>query len=150
MMPNDDSTQKTASGVQALIDRIRDDGVKAAREEAARIVREAKGEAAAIVAKAKRDGEETERVASARIVTEEIAAREALKLASRDAVKDLGTRVWVAFERHLKRLVSAQLTDTEFLRKVIHPMNVVDSMEFLLDKLSEAKTNQNFLDSMSK
>jgi len=36
------------------------------------------------------------------------------------------------------------------LRKVIHPMNVVDSMEFLLDKLSEAKTNQNFLDSMSK
>ncbi|GAC1468884.1 MAG: hypothetical protein PVSMB11_04570 [Desulfuromonadaceae bacterium] len=36
------------------------------------------------------------------------------------------------------------------LRKVIHPMNVVDSMEFLLDKLSEAKTNQAFLDSMSK
>jgi transcription termination factor Rho len=36
------------------------------------------------------------------------------------------------------------------LRKVIHPMNVVDSMEFLLDKLSETKTNQNFLDSMSK
>ena len=36
------------------------------------------------------------------------------------------------------------------LRKVIHPMNVVDSMEFLLDKLSEAKTNQEFLDSMSK
>ncbi|TWJ33351.1 transcription termination factor Rho [Geobacter argillaceus] len=36
------------------------------------------------------------------------------------------------------------------LRKVLHPMNVVDSMEFLLDKLSEAKTNQNFLDSMSK
>jgi transcription termination factor Rho len=36
------------------------------------------------------------------------------------------------------------------LRKVIHPMNVADSMEFLLDKLSEAKTNQNFLDSMSK
>ncbi|GAM09552.1 transcription termination factor Rho [Geobacter sp. OR-1] len=36
------------------------------------------------------------------------------------------------------------------LRKVLHPMNVVDSMEFLLDKLSETKTNQEFLDSMSK
>jgi len=36
------------------------------------------------------------------------------------------------------------------LRKVIHPMNVVDSMEFLLDKLSETKTNQEFLDSMNK
>ncbi len=36
------------------------------------------------------------------------------------------------------------------LRKVLHPMNVVDAMEFLLDKLSETKTNQDFLDSMSK
>jgi transcription termination factor Rho len=36
------------------------------------------------------------------------------------------------------------------LRKVIHPMNVVDSMEFLLEKLAETKTNQDFLDSMSK
>ena len=36
------------------------------------------------------------------------------------------------------------------LRKVLHPMNVVDSMEFLLEKLSETKTNQDFLDSMSK
>lgn len=29
-------------------------------------------------------------------------------------------------------------------------MNVIDSMEFLLDKLSETKSNQEFLDSMSK
>jgi transcription termination factor Rho len=36
------------------------------------------------------------------------------------------------------------------LRKVIHPMNVVDSMEFLIDKLSETKSNQAFLDAMSK
>jgi transcription termination factor Rho len=36
------------------------------------------------------------------------------------------------------------------LRKVIHSMNVVDSMEFLLDKLSETKSNQAFLDAMSK
>ncbi|HOI15794.1 MAG TPA: transcription termination factor Rho [Geobacteraceae bacterium] len=36
------------------------------------------------------------------------------------------------------------------LRKVLHPMNVVDSMEFLLSKLVETKTNQDFLDSMSR
>jgi len=36
------------------------------------------------------------------------------------------------------------------LRKVLHPMNVVDCMEFLLDKLSESKSNQAFLDSMSR
>jgi len=29
-------------------------------------------------------------------------------------------------------------------------MNVVNSMEFLLDKLGESKTNQEFLDSMNR
>jgi len=44
----------------------------------------------------------------------------------------------------------AYLNRTWILRKVIHSMNVVDSMEFLLDKLSETKSNQAFLDAMSK
>ena len=35
------------------------------------------------------------------------------------------------------------------LRKVLQPMNVVDSMEFLLDKIMSSKTNKAFLDSMS-
>jgi transcription termination factor Rho len=36
------------------------------------------------------------------------------------------------------------------LRKVLSSMNVVDSMEFLLEKLGESKTNQEFLDSMNQ
>ena len=36
------------------------------------------------------------------------------------------------------------------LRKVLHPMNVMDAMDFLLDKLSETKSNQDFLNSMNK
>jgi transcription termination factor Rho len=36
------------------------------------------------------------------------------------------------------------------LRKVLSSMNVVDSMEFLLEKLSACKTNQEFLDSMNQ
>jgi len=35
------------------------------------------------------------------------------------------------------------------LRKVLSPMNVVDSMEFLLDKIKDAKTNADFLKGMS-
>jgi transcription termination factor Rho len=35
------------------------------------------------------------------------------------------------------------------LRKVLQPMNVVDSMEFLLDKIMATKSNKDFLDSMS-
>ncbi len=36
------------------------------------------------------------------------------------------------------------------LRKVLSSMNVVDSMEFLLDKLSESKSNQDFFNSMNQ
>ncbi|MFO1519896.1 MAG: transcription termination factor Rho [bacterium] len=36
------------------------------------------------------------------------------------------------------------------LRKLLAPLNVVDSMEFLLDKMGSCKTNIDFLDSMNK
>ena len=43
----------------------------------------------------------------------------------------------------------ADLNRLWILRKVLAPMNVVDAMEFLLDKIQVAKTNQAFLGSMS-
>jgi transcription termination factor Rho len=36
------------------------------------------------------------------------------------------------------------------LRKVLAPMNTIDSMEFLLDKMKGTKNNQEFLDLMNK
>ena len=36
------------------------------------------------------------------------------------------------------------------LRKVLNPLSTVESMEFLLDKLKQSKTNRDFLDSMNK
>jgi transcription termination factor Rho len=42
----------------------------------------------------------------------------------------------------------ADLNRLWILRKVLAPMNVVDSMEFLLDKLHATKTNQDFLSNM--
>jgi transcription termination factor Rho len=36
------------------------------------------------------------------------------------------------------------------LRKVLNPLSTVDSMEFLLDKLKQAKSNRDFLDGMNK
>lgn len=35
------------------------------------------------------------------------------------------------------------------LRQLLHPLNVIDSMEFLLSKMRATKTNKEFLDSMS-
>ncbi len=36
------------------------------------------------------------------------------------------------------------------LRKVLNPLSTVESMELLIDKLAKAKTNQDFLNMMSK
>lgn len=43
----------------------------------------------------------------------------------------------------------ADLNRLWILRKVLAPMNVVDAMEFLIDKVHQSKTNQQFLQSMS-
>ncbi|MBD1400662.1 transcription termination factor Rho [Pelovirga terrestris] len=45
-------------------------------------------------------------------------------------------------ESHLQRIW--------LLRKVLTSMNTVDTMEFLLEKMAETKTNQEFLDSMNQ
>ena len=42
-----------------------------------------------------------------------------------------------------------QLNRVWILRQLIHPLNVVDSMEFLIDKMSKTKSNEEFLQSMS-
>jgi transcription termination factor Rho len=43
----------------------------------------------------------------------------------------------------------ADLNRLWILRKVLAPMNVVDAMEFLLDKVQATKTNQAFLSAMN-
>jgi len=45
---------------------------------------------------------------------------------------------------------ATQMQRTWLLRKVLSSMNTVDSMEFLLEKLAETETNQQFLDSMNQ
>ncbi len=42
-----------------------------------------------------------------------------------------------------------QLNKMWILRKILAPMGVVDSMEFLLEKIKSTKTNQDFFDSMN-
>ena len=46
-------------------------------------------------------------------------------------------------------MAESELNRLFILRKVLAPMGVLDSLEFLLDKLKAAKTNQDFLNNMS-
>ncbi|MBM4277199.1 MAG: transcription termination factor Rho [Deltaproteobacteria bacterium] len=47
-------------------------------------------------------------------------------------------------------LAPSDLNRIWLLRKVLQPMNSVDSMEFLLDKMHATKSNRDFLDSMNQ
>ena len=108
-----------ASGVQELISRIRDDGVHAGKEEADRIVAEARREAARLVADAKSQADEARQKASAEIESFKTAALEALKLAARDTELRLEAEVTSAFQRQVKRLVAPVTHDGEFLRTLV-------------------------------
>ncbi|MEO1174737.1 MAG: transcription termination factor Rho, partial [Myxococcota bacterium] len=46
-------------------------------------------------------------------------------------------------------LPAETLSRAWILRQLLHPLNVIDSMQFLLDKMKNTKTNQEFLDSMA-
>ena len=42
------------------------------------------------------------------------------------------------------------LTRIWILRKVLQPLSIVESMELLLDKMKQTKSNKDFLDSMNQ
>ncbi len=46
-------------------------------------------------------------------------------------------------------LDSGILNRVWILRKLLAPLNVVDTMEFLIDKMQGTKSNKDFLDSMN-
>lgn len=107
------------SGVQELIERIRDEGVQSARDEADRLVAEGRAEAARLVAAAKAEAQAMRKAAREEIETERTASIEALKMAARDTGLALRTAVFSAFEEHVRRLVTDVTTDGTVLRDLV-------------------------------
>ncbi|MEM8955746.1 MAG: hypothetical protein AAGD22_16450 [Verrucomicrobiota bacterium] len=141
-MSSPEELDTPASGVQNLIDRIRGEGVKAGEEEAERILREAESKAATIVAEAKSEAAQSLSDARSKIDSEKNAAEESLKLAARDTIKELGENVREAFNRQLRRLISAELEDRNFLREVILALAGQTADETLKDKAVEILLSQ--------
>jgi V/A-type H+-transporting ATPase subunit E len=107
------------SGVKELITRLRDEGVKAGEEKAGRILADAEKKAAEMLSKAKSQSEAMLNEARKEIDSEKTAARESLQIAVRDAVLSLKEQLSVRFASHVKRLVSSDLADKTFLKKLV-------------------------------
>lgn len=111
--------QVPASGVKELIQRIRDEGVEKAQSEAQQILHEAKQQAAAILSDAQAQAKRELESAREKISTEEIASEEALKIAARDTVKNLGAGVSRVFRAQLEKVIHEELGSESLIRDVI-------------------------------
>lgn len=110
---------KVSAGVQNLINRLRDEGVQAGQAEADRVLREAREKAAKIVEDAKAEAERQLKNAHIKNQTERINAHESLRVAVRDTEIELQTGLKKAFESHVRRLVSKEMRDENFLRQLL-------------------------------
>ncbi len=113
-----ESTQ-VSSGVQELIERLRDEGVRSGRQEAERLLADARREADEIVSGARAEAEGMLAEARATVARERAAAEESLKLAARDTRLDLRARLEARFTSELKRLAAAELGDSDLLRQLL-------------------------------
>lgn len=136
---------QTSSGVQELIDRIRTTGVQAAQEEADRLLRHARQQAAEIVAQANAEVEATQAKARAEMDAYRLAAMEALRLAARDTVLDLKARVMSRFEEFVKRLATSATRDKELVRSIVLVLAGHAAEEFIKDKEIEVRISSSLL-----
>ncbi|MEM8597300.1 MAG: hypothetical protein AAGF76_12640 [Pseudomonadota bacterium] len=111
--------EQTASGVDALIARLRDDGVAAGAAEAARLTKQAEEKAAQILAAAQEAAAKTEAEARAAAERHRRAGEEALTIAMRDAVLTMKSTLMARFERDMDRMVSTQLAQPEMLKQMV-------------------------------
>jgi V/A-type H+-transporting ATPase subunit E len=111
--------RKTTTGVQQLVERLRQDGVDEGTKEAERLVSDARREAAAILEQAERDAVALREEAGRACSQTQAAAEQALALAVRDAQLELRTEIEDRFVTQLARLVAGRLEDAGFVEKLI-------------------------------
>jgi len=110
---------KTGTGVQNLVDRIRDQGVLAATEKANKILRDAEAKSAKMLADAKLEVERMRENTRIEIESDHAAALEALKLSARDAMLQLKAKVSSEFEVFVQRLVTSATRDEQFIKDIV-------------------------------
>ncbi len=118
-MADHPSAQATASGLESLIARLREEGVTAGHAEAQRLVADAQSRAHRILEKA--EAESRSMVEAARRESESLrrAGEEALRVAARDAVLDLKDQLERRFAADVGKTVSDALRDEALLQRLI-------------------------------
>ncbi|MFI4851641.1 MAG: hypothetical protein ACIAZJ_21190 [Gimesia chilikensis] len=141
---NDSTT--TTSGVQQLIDQIRDQGVQSAQEEADQLLQAARRQAADIIDQAKSEAEAEQSRSRTEIESFRAASMDALQLAVRDTVLELKSRIVTCFEEFVERLVVSATQDKDLVRDIVLVLSGHAVDEFIKDKTIQVKVSQSLLD----
>jgi V/A-type H+-transporting ATPase subunit E len=107
------------STLESFVARLHDEGVQAGRDEAERLVREARLEAERILDGARRDAERMAEEASARAERDLERGRAELELAARDAVLQLSSALAEGLRSILTRSIEGELNDPALVRTLL-------------------------------
>ncbi len=108
-----------SSGVEALIERLRNEGIEAGQKKSEDLVSNAQKRAEWIIAEAENEAKELIEIAKNEANALKLAGEEALKLARRDALLKLRDTLLGSFGDEVMRVVGKQMLDQHFTEKLI-------------------------------
>ena len=109
----------TSRGVDALIAKLRDEGVAAGKDQAEQIVANARTEAKKILDKAQTEAREHITAAHKEADSYRSAGEEAVKTAMRDTILDMKSQLLQRFSADVERLASERVRDETVLKAMI-------------------------------
>ncbi len=116
---NQQQSEKNSSGVEELIERLREQGVGAGQQQAEKIISDAEKQAAWLVTEAKQAAAELLSDTEKEINARRSASEDALKLATRDALLKLRDSLLSSFGEQVQRVVGEKMAQEAFLERLI-------------------------------
>ncbi|MDF2181271.1 ATPase [Neptuniibacter sp. CAU 1671] len=111
--------EHAASGVEALIEKLRDQGVRQGQDEASRLVEEAERRADWLLTQARQQADQLVEHARKEAEALRTAGEEALKVAARDLQLEVKEQLTRSFTDQVERLVAQQMDNEDFIRTLI-------------------------------
>ncbi|MGK7911524.1 MAG: hypothetical protein AB4050_08595 [Synechococcus sp.] len=118
-MAESGNATEVSAGVQALIDRLKQQGIEAGKTEANLVLDDAQAKAKAILERAREQADEMVAKARSEVETLEKSGQEALTIAARDTILGLKSKLTQQFTGEVRRIVGAETQKEELLHRMI-------------------------------
>ena len=112
-------SEENTIGVQKLIDRLSDEGVAEGQRQADKIITEAQHRGEGVLKNARLQANDILKEARQEAETFQKAGEEALQLAARDAVRDVGVRIHNGLRDRLQELVHQEMQKPDLIKNMI-------------------------------